>query len=676
MRRGLLMVMVLLITVSLLFSRRVSSPSAPQSSLPRRPSKLRDKVQVEVKPNEPDKPIANRFRFWTHSSSPSSDRSALEQLPRRRHRQLQEQLQHQPPPPPQQRQDTHPDDGSLQQPSSNDYPSYDYDNDDEDAGDWLRQRKAELTRSQPAKIAAVVIDTPPAAAAVALAMAVDQDPSLAQSTDLSQTKTRKRSLHFLLPATQLNKLVCKTLFSAALNDYPSPVLLNFNSVFRDAEEARFMKIAAIHRYLQLKVDDDDLVLIMDSYDTWFQLSFDTLLKRYYQIQEADRKAHYAKYASVVAAADAQSKGISVSSSSAPGGAAMEKRDADPFAQDQPQSEQQQQLVPPYQEQVIFGADKVCWPNARNSPACKNVPKSTLEDDIFGADTDTDPYEFKVRPRWLNSGNIIGPAKVLREIYQRAFDVQQRAKVHFSDQLILADIYGKGDLPIRIDFESFLFQTMTHSHVDVVYLYDDEIDRDDETFSSVRDPATGPATEESEIPAEYRDESLISAAFMRNASRRASDKYLAWNRVSGHCPVVLHFNGPKIALETWWNKMWWVNDQSPVHRLQRLKYARKTGGAFVDDDGTKFTTFKDMCGKFDMFEYTPSRFDQAKVFPGQAPSLDPEPFRLGMNPRKSPSDVLDELAEMKEREKAKLEKLKSDLSKLKADKEREEAAKIA
>ncbi|KAK9381307.1 uncharacterized protein V2V93DRAFT_368886 [Kockiozyma suomiensis] len=526
-----------------------------------------------------------------------------------------------------------------------------------------------LLSRRPAKIAAVVIDTPPAAAAVALAMAGStiEDPAHATSV-LASTKTRKRSLHFLLPATQLNKLVCKTLFSASINNYPSPVLLNFNSVFRDAEEARFMKIAAIHRYLQLKVHDDDLVLIMDSYDTWFQLSFDTLLKRYYQIQESDRKAHYAKYADVYAAADAQAKGISFSKA----GESNARRD-DPGSASQDESNTGQ-TVPPYQEQAIFGGDKICWPNQHSSPACKNVPLSTLPSDIFGPGTDEDPYEFKVRPRWLNSGNIIGPAKVLKEIYQRAFDVQKRAKVHFSDQLILADIYGKGDLPIRIDFESFLFQTMTHSHSDIVYLYDDEVDRDDPDFESLKDPAAGLSAEEADIPPEFRDESIVSEVFMRNASRRHFDKHLAWNRISGHSPVVLHFNGPKIALETWWNKMWWVNDQSPVRRLQRLKFVRKTGGAFVDDDGSKFSPFKDMCGKFDMFEYTPSRFDKAKIYPGSPPSLDPEPFRLGMNPSKSPSDVLADLSRMKQREKEKLEKLKEDLQKLKKDKEKAEAAK--
>ncbi|KAK9243756.1 hypothetical protein V1506DRAFT_462341 [Lipomyces tetrasporus] len=446
----------------------------------------------------------------------------------------------------------------------------------------------------------------------------------------SQTST----VHFLLPATELNDLVCKTFFSAILNGYPSPVLLNFNAVFKDAPEARFMKIAAIYKYISLRAREDDLVIIMDAYDTWFQLPFETVLSRYYKLQERDRLAHLAAYN-------------------------VTDDDALPDVDDGD--------IPPYTEHVVFGADKICWPNSETSPACKDVPESTLPDDIYGDDTDQDRYSYMSRPRWLNSGNIIGPASVLKEIYMRAFNIQRRAKAHFSDQLILADIFGKQDLPIRIDYESYLFQTMTHSHSDIVFLYEDQVDEGDDPNAEVIDPITGVSSanggaRKNANPGEFVDDfenkPLVDAAFYTNTTRRKSDKYLAWNRVSGNVPAVLHFNGPKLPLETWWGKMWWIHDRSPVHRRERLKYVRRNGGAFVDDRGDKFMPYQEMCGKFNMFEYKLSPYDRGRVKKGSAVGIEPEPFVLGMHPRKSPSDLLRVLSAMNKANEEKAAKAKA------------------
>ncbi|KAK9446930.1 uncharacterized protein V1518DRAFT_397759 [Limtongia smithiae] len=450
---------------------------------------------------------------------------------------------------------------------------------------------------------------PPRQAAVAINTPVIHAPNIVNQrsvTIVGKKASQKRNVHFLLPATAINKLACRTIFSAELNGYPAPVLVNFDATFRNAAEARFMKIAAIHRYLQLRVADDDLVLIMDAYDTWFQLSFDTFISRYYKLQELDRAHHYEVHA----------------------------KDA---------------TVPEFLEQAIFGGDKVCWPNPPNSAACKNVPQSTLPKNIYGPETDKDKYQYRWRPRWLNSGNIIGPGSVLKEVYKRAFDIQQKSTAHYSDQLIIADIYGMQDLPIRIDYESYLFQTMTHSHSDIMFIQDEQIEVDDiaalvhrpylpSGVHGINTPKNSPQRR-GESDDDYALRKLVDDAFYTNTSslRVKSEKNIAWNRITGNSPAVLHFNGPKVALETWWNKMWWVYDQSPVNRLQRLKKVRKTGGMFIDDDGTKFATFKEMCGMFDVYEHTSSPVDNMPVTPGSWPSLDPEPFRLGMDPTKSPSD---------------------------------------
>ncbi|KAK9238188.1 hypothetical protein V1525DRAFT_387759 [Lipomyces kononenkoae] len=515
---------------------------------------------------------------------------------------------------------------------------------------------------QHARIAGVVIETPEGLVFNGLGVTNAKEESTILST-LAQTAPNKRTVHFIMPTTDVNNNVCKSLFSAMLNGYPAPILLNLNTAFRDAEEARFMKIAAIHRYLSLKVDDEDLVIIMDSYDTWFQLPFKTMISRYYSMQERCRLAHLAKYSKSEKESNKvkHSTGIIVSTSNAAGGdkidpavtaAEMAAVSGSKKVVERRLSADEGQDIPPYVEHAIFGADKLCWPNPRDSPACANVPNSTLPSDLYGNETDNDMYDFMIRPRWLNSGSIIGPASVMKEIYMRAFDIQQRSSVRFSDQVILADIFGQQDLPIQLDYESHLFQTMTHSHSDLLFLYEDQVEEGEDPSDPIIDPITGVSSatgargnaNSGERIDEFEDKQLVDAAFYKTTARRQSDKYLAWNRVSGNLPAVLHFNGPKLPLETWWGHMWWVHDQSPVHRLQRLKYVRRTGGAFVDDYGTIFKTYKDICGKFDIFEFTPPPFAQDRAPKGSAVSLDPEPFLLGMDPRKTPSQVLRSLLE--------------------------------
>ncbi|KAK9471394.1 uncharacterized protein V1510DRAFT_420414 [Dipodascopsis tothii] len=394
-----------------------------------------------------------------------------------------------------------------------------------------------------------------------------------------ETGEATRKVHFLLPATHTNALFCKTLFSAVLNGYPSPTILNFDKKFETAEEARFMKLAATYTYLDTKVGDDDLVMLFDSYDTWFQLPFEDLISRYYRMQEADLDRHLR--AGKEAAA--------------------------------------------WQEVVIFAADKSCWPNDPKSNACTKVPQSTLPEKIYGPDTDHDERDYKVRPRWLNSGNIIGPGKVFKQIYLRAYGIQQKSKARFSDQLILSDIYGEQDLPISLDYESYLFQTMTHSHNDVVYLMEEQ--REAPTAADEADLAKEPE--------------LVSRAFFRSpVPRYNSDRHMGWNRVSGYCPAVMHFNGNKDPLTTWWGQMWYIHNEDPQTRLRNIKTVRRLGGAFLEDGS--FVDWSHMCSKYDVYDAVPMPGAAGKVKMDESPSIDPVAYRLGVDPRKQPGDTIDEL----------------------------------
>lgn len=426
---------------------------------------------------------------------------------------------------------------------------------------------------------------------------------------LIDTRDGPRAVHMLTPATNINDLVCKSLFSSALNDYPHPILINFNHPVKNPLEAHFLKISAINQYINSDdVQPNDLILIFDAFDVWFQLDFERLVARYYQLQDQEK----ARKGSL------------------------------------------------YSESVIFGADKGCWPNPPNSDACKKVPNSTISSNVYGPETDHSGHGYRNRPRWLNSGTIMGPADVVQQIFKRA-SASSRNSFN-SDQYVLANIWAAFDLPIMIDYTSLLFQTLTYSHSDVVFLYQGQIEEGDVMKAPRIDPITGTKSSDggkiNANPLDYFDileNTPLTLTPFLNGTRKErrwhlSDKHTAWNRVSGNVPAVIHLNGDKSCLKTWWHKMWWVHDVKDYHQWFRLKHVRNVGGAFLDNpDGTiEYRDFNTMCKSYEMFGIEKSKFDGHKVRKGERPSIGPEPFMVGMNPHSTPADVWDDLINLRDK----------------------------
>lgn len=204
--------------------------------------------------------------------------------------------------------------------------------------------------------------------------------------------------------------------------------------------------------------------------------------------------------------------------------------------------------------VVFGADKECWPNPQDSPACINIPNSTLPKDAYGPDTDKDPWHYKSRPRYLNSGTVLGRVDAARSIYDAALQLVIASKDVWSDQGILADIFGQSSkpAPMTLDYRSALFQTMTHSHDDI--------------------------------------------KFSRQTEAGFRGRFLARNVVSGEIPVLLHFNGPKEYLEMWWRNAWFFHENSSARDL-----LRKDFGAWYQHGKElewKWAGWDELCGQFE------------------------------------------------------------------------------
>ena len=182
-------------------------------------------------------------------------------------------------------------------------------------------------------------------------------------------------------------------------------------------------------------------------------------------------------------------------------------------------------------------------------------------------TDNDPAGYRVRPRYLNSGTVLGGWREVRKVYERAKKVGEgkRGKV-WSDQGVLAEVWGgeverkmrestdekesrerdggKG-LGIVMDYESELFMTMTHAHGDLKW------GRVNITTS-----------------VDINSDLYLARTHLPALLPNQLELFLAQNIISNSTPALLHFNGMKFPLGNnkdtgWWDRMWWFNLPSKV-----------------------------------------------------------------------------------------------------------------
>lgn len=435
--------------------------------------------------------------------------------------------------------------------------------------------------------------------------------NLINETVLGGLSKTTPSFHLLIPATQSNSNLCKTLLSSFVLGYPSPTLINYGKEFDVQNEwnngTHNAKIRGVHEFLndQKRVKDDDLVLIIDGDDIWFQLPPKLMIERYeMMIDEANERLRR-RYGTVV--------------------------------QDTSGPPSKRELVPKYEQKVFFGADKICWPNQKEDPACAAVPYSTLPKNIYGAETDKDPLSYRNRPRYLNSGTIIGRAVDVRAVYDVAIQKVEEGHGVFGDQYVFAEILGEqeyqretdrkssqgtggrwldwlsgalgtsesplsGNVTINnstiqpgrnyeysvgVDYESRLFQVMTHSAADVKHVTYNDSDQlaqiQDEHESLRSQPFSLPIDiQRADPPYSYAapgNESedlgerilLPFSAKLDDIGREPSwyETPLATNMYASNIPVLLHFNGDKALLDTWWPLMWY----SPDSRALLRRYVR-------------------------------------------------------------------------------------------------------
>ena len=220
-------------------------------------------------------------------------------------------------------------------------------------------------------------------------------------------------IHLLVPANQADANLCKNVLSSTILGYPSSTVLNWGTYYEwdnSATGSHVAKLTKVNDYLSAlpALNDDDLVILVDGYDIWFQLPLQIMLDRYFAINDRANERI------------AQQLGT-------------ERLDD-----------------PGVKQTIVVSTQKKCWPGDENDVWCWAVPPSPLPEDLYGPETDVDVTadvedNFKWqrhRQRYLNSGIVVGPVSHMRRLYTRLLELWHTEMVdELHDQAILANILG-------------------------------------------------------------------------------------------------------------------------------------------------------------------------------------------------------------------------------------------
>jgi hypothetical protein len=242
-----------------------------------------------------------------------------------------------------------------------------------------------------------------------------------------------------MPADSAHINLCKTIMSSVALGYPMPILLNWKGEFNRPQwylsGSHIAKLeswlSAMDELIENDADahDDDLALMVDAYDIWFQLPPSILIKRYHQLnREADERVRK------------QWGAASANSNS-------DKKAGNFFP------------VQPPKQSIIVTSAKHCSPDSESgsSPHYEHWPQSPMSKDMYGRGTDERARPFmdparkyrKIRPRCVNSGMIMGTMgslrAALRRVREKVDETARMGRQLWSDQALLGEVIGDQEL---------------------------------------------------------------------------------------------------------------------------------------------------------------------------------------------------------------------------------------
>lgn len=251
---------------------------------------------------------------------------------------------------------------------------------------------------------------------------VDHVDSQTSQPDAVKELQRDRRFILVIPATSPSPDLCKTIVTALALGYPSPIIINwgvdYHAITKWEGGQNLPKIPGFVKYLDAamhpdahpdeKLGEDDLVLMVDAYDVWFQLPADILLRRYHEInQKANVRLHQL------------------------------------WDREEPM---------PMRQTIIAASGKNCHPqpDSGSNMHCERLPESPLRPDLYGPDTEKNATKHRDhRPKYINGGVYIGPAGDMRRLFRRAAQKMEAGigqGVHlFSEQGIPGEVLGEQEV---------------------------------------------------------------------------------------------------------------------------------------------------------------------------------------------------------------------------------------
>ncbi|KAK5046157.1 hypothetical protein LTR84_008614 [Exophiala bonariae] len=214
-------------------------------------------------------------------------------------------------------------------------------------------------------------------------------------------------LHLLIPATSSREHgLCRNVFSAAVLGYPTPRLINWGNTKAPApggdeyDGTHLAKITGLLSYLDAlgPESDQELILMVDGFDLWFQLPPNVLIDRYQRIVNRHNMRIRRRL-----------------------GRAMDRQGI--------------------RQSIIMNSQNMCWPQDNQAPVCSVVPESEVPPDIYGKGK-TDKSPRSTRNRWLNSGFMMGPVGDVRKLLKAVNNMILQTPGRGSDQAAFNEVFGQ------------------------------------------------------------------------------------------------------------------------------------------------------------------------------------------------------------------------------------------
>ncbi|KAL3428148.1 hypothetical protein PVAG01_01657 [Phlyctema vagabunda] len=376
----------------------------------------------------------------------------------------------------------------------------------------------------------------------------------------SQELIRPPRFHLLIQEKENRRReLCQTILSSAILKYPPPILVSSGAKQNVSDKAKSQADVCeiLDNLLGPEIHGDDMVLIVED-DVWLQLPSTVLINRFIQTMDVAQFQLVGKYGRSVK--DAQN--------------------------------------PPdmYVPKVLFGAQKSCHHSSTSDFACRPIPESTLPPIDSKQHTGKAKVDKHSRPRYLNSGMIMGRAADVRALFEKAEDRFEISKSS-TTQDMLTEIYGRQEygrriltesndsrisailianggydhiLPpiipgndekdwenlygIEVDYTGSLFQVMENSEEDVRFMSYEDLNLNQEKLG---------------VPADLTN---IRKPFFHRPSKSLPSPAFpmpdgAWSTVNlavnvavpnGVVPAALGFRNNEKLTSDWWEQMWFHN----------------------------------------------------------------------------------------------------------------------